>query len=161
MEKDGFNLTIALYIFLRFVIIFNKNCIFSFQTIYKTSYVHQNETVYEAPDGFKISMTKVFGQIVTELSINDALIASSLMQTGRWNLSGNKISTTISNVYQKNKIEQNIHKINSLLETICHSKMIFEIQLLEKKNEPVVKPEFPKQVQVLCSAFKGSVKGSE
>lgn len=123
--------------------------------------VHQNETVYEAPDGFKISMTKVFGQIVTELSINDALIASSLMQTGRWNLSGNKISTTISNVYQKNKIEQNIHKINSLLETICHSKMIFEIQLLEKKNEPVVKPEFPKQVQVLCSAFKGSVKGSE
>lgn len=47
MEKDGFNLTIALYIFLRFVIIFNKNCIFSFQTIYKTSYVHQNETVQE------------------------------------------------------------------------------------------------------------------
>ena len=123
--------------------------------------VHQNETVYEAPDGFKISMTKVFGQVVTELSINDALIASSLMQTGRWNLSGNKISTTISNVYQKNKIEQNIHKISGLLETICHSKMIFEIQLIEKKNEPIVKPEFPKQVQVLCSAFKGSVKGAE
>ena len=45
--------------------------------------------------------------------------------------------------------------------TNCHSKMIFEIKKKEKKNEPVVKPEFPKQVQVLCSAFKGSVKGSE
>ncbi len=121
--------------------------------------VHQNETIYEAPDGFKISLTKIFGQVVSELSHNDALIASSLLQTGAWNISGNRIYTTISNVYQKNKIEQNVAKINKLLEAICHSKMNFEVQLVEKKVEEEKKIELPEQVQILCNTFKGSVKG--
>lgn len=120
--------------------------------------IHQNEEIYEAPDGYKISMTKIFGQTISELSVNDALIASSLMQTDRWNLSGNRIYTTISNHYQKTKIEQKISKINEVLESICHSKMTFEIEFVEKKVEEPEKVELPQQVQILCNTFKGNLQ---
>ena len=118
--------------------------------------IHNNEAIFTAPDGFTISVTKIFGTIVSELSVNDALLASSLMQTGRWELAGNKIVTKTKSIYQKGMLEQNIQKIVSFLSKICHSQMNFEVTL-EEETSQTKQADFPPQVKIVCSAFKGSI----
>ena len=122
--------------------------------------IHNNEAIFTAPDGFTISVTKIFGTIVSELSVNDALLASSLMQTGRWELVGNKIVTKTKSIYQKGMLEQNIQKIVSFLSKVCHSQMNFEVTLEEENSQPK-QADFPPQVKIICSAFKGSILGAD
>ncbi len=122
--------------------------------------IHNNEAIFTAPDGFTISVTKIFGTIVSELSVNDALLASSLMQTGRWELVGNKIVTKTKSIYQKGMLEQNIQKIVSFLSKICHSQMNFEVTL-EEETSQTKQADFPSQVKIVCSAFKGSILGAD
>lgn len=122
--------------------------------------IHNNEAIFTAPDGFTISVTKIFGTIVSELSVNDALLASSLMQTGRWELVGNKIVTKTKSIYQKGMLEQNIQKIVSFLSKVCHSQMNFEVTL-EEETSQTKQADFPPQVKIVCSAFKGSILGAD
>lgn len=122
--------------------------------------IHNNEAVFTASDGFQITVTKMFGTIVSELSVNDALLASSLMQTGRWELNGNTISTKTKSIYQKSMLEQNLQKITTFLSKVCHSQMNFQIELEEEKaaNKQV---DFPQQVKIVCNTFKGSILGAD
>lgn len=122
--------------------------------------IHNNEDVFTASDGFQITVTKIFGTIVSELSVNDALLASSLMQTGRWELNGNTISTKTKSIYQKSMLEQNLQKITSFLSKVCHAQMNFQIEL-EEETTANKQVDFPQQVKIVCNTFKGSILGAD
>ena len=56
--------------------------------------------------------------------------------------------------------EQNIQKIVSFLSKICHSQMNFEVTL-EEETSQTKQADFPPQVKIVCSAFKGSILGAD
>lgn len=120
--------------------------------------VHESSVVFTAPDGSSITMGKLFGAVVAELTVNNASLAAALMRTGRWELSGNTITAAIDAEYQKSFIEREKSKILSIIEGFCHAPMQFEV-VLAKKAESDKPEELPLQVKILCNAFKGSPVG--
>lgn len=122
--------------------------------------IHQSDVVFTAPDGFSVTLGKLFGVVVSGLAPSDPMLSSALMQTGPWVLEGNKISTTIESEFQKNTINQGLNKIKTALSGYCHAQMDFEVTV--KIEEKVVETvEIPQQVQILVNAFKGSVVGGK
>lgn len=122
---------------------------------------HSSQEPVITPQGYSITMEKLYGTAVAELAVNNAMLASTLMETTEWKLAGpNRIRTKISTEYQKNFIEQNINIINQTLSKISQMQMAFEIEFEEEKNT-MTATELPIQVTLLCNAFKGSVVGGK
>ena len=122
--------------------------------------MHQANYVFTAQDGTSIEMKELFGKVIAELSVNNAMLASSLMQTDCWSFEGNTISTNVKTEYQRDFLQQNRQTIISVIEKFTNEKMQFEVTLekVERKEE---KKETPLQVKLLCAAFKGSVVGQQ
>lgn len=120
--------------------------------------IHESNVTFSAPDGSSITMGKLFGSVIAELKVDNAGLGAALMNTGRWELSGNKITASIGAEYQKNFIEREKSKILSIIDGYCRAKMQFEIELKENstENKPV---ELPLQVKILCNTFKGTPIG--
>lgn len=122
--------------------------------------LHKSQAQIFAPDGTFVTLEKLYGTVVADFAVTNAMLASALMQTKEWNLSGtDKIETKIGSEYQKNFIQKNLPLINEEISKICGKNMSFDIIFKDeqKKLEPT---ELPVQVKILCNAFKGSVFGS-
>lgn len=120
--------------------------------------IHESSVTFSAPDGSSITMGKLFGSVIAELKVDNAGLGAALMNTGRWELSGNKITASIGAEYQKNFIEREKSKILSIINRYCRAEMQFEITLEEKSAND--KPaELPLQVKILCNTFKGTPIG--
>lgn len=123
--------------------------------------IHQSNERFTAPDGFSITLGELFNTTIAELSAAAPMLSSALMQTGTWNLHGNKISTTISSEFQKNIIQNGVAQLKSVLKTFCHADIDFEIILKEQAEPETKQIELPPQVRILVNAFKGSVVGGK
>lgn len=122
--------------------------------------LHNSNEIFSAPDSFSITLGKIFGTVVADLAPDYPMLSSALMQTGKWILSGNKISTTIASEFQKNTIQNGLSHIREVLKSCSHAPLDFEIIL--KEPEPEQKEtELPPQVSILVKAFKGSVVGGK
>lgn len=122
--------------------------------------LHKSQAQIFAPDGTFVTLEKLYGTVVADFAVTNAMLASALMQTKEWNLSGtDRIETEIGSEYQKNFIQKNLPLINEEISKICGKNMSFDIIFKDeqKKLEPT---ELPVQVKILCNAFKGSVFGS-
>ncbi|MBQ0002343.1 MAG: DNA polymerase III subunit gamma/tau [Treponema sp.] len=97
-------------------------------------------------------------KVVATMSVNDAFVSAGLMQTGKWILNENNISTTIESSFQKSQLDAKIKEISSCISAIMGREIKFSINLFEQKTNttPV---EIPEQVNILCKVFKGSVIG--
>lgn len=122
--------------------------------------IHNSNELFTAPDGFSISLGKIYGTVVADLSASYPILSSALMQTGAWKLNGNTISTTIGSEFQKNTIENGISHIKDVLNGCCHAPLNFEVILKEDKVQQE-QVELPPQVNILVKAFKGSVVGGK
>lgn len=123
--------------------------------------IHQSSELITAPDGFSITVGKIFSTSIAELSSTNPMLCSALMQTGAWKLNGNKISTTIESEFQKNIIQNGVAQLKTLLKNFCHADIDFEITLEKKEATPTEQIELPAQVKILVNAFKGSVVGGK
>lgn len=121
--------------------------------------IHPPANIFTAKDGTTIQIEDLFGKVVSELSVNNAMLASSVMQTDRWILEGTTISTNVKTEYQRDFLQQNIQTITSLIEKFTHEKIQFEISL--EKIEVKQKAEIPIQVKLLCNTFKGNIVGQQ
>lgn len=122
--------------------------------------IHNSNELFTAPDGFSISLGKIYGTVVADLSTSYPILSSALMQTGVWKLNGNTISTTIGSEFQKNTIENGISHIKDVLNGCCHAPLNFQVTLKEEKVQQE-QVELPPQVDILVKAFKGSVVGGK
>lgn len=121
--------------------------------------IHQSEELFMRPDGSSITVGKLYASVVTEFAVKNPMIASVIMQTGRWELSNNDIKTTILSECQLEIINQNKTLIEQLFEKFCGTKVQFLVSLAKEEKQTVQTVEIPKEVQLLCSTFKGSIVG--
>lgn len=103
---------------------------------------------------------KVREAMISDFSIDDVMLASSLMQSSGWKTEGDTVSATSGTLFEKMQIQSQSHKIAAYLSKAYGRPINFEIQLAEKKdmkkNEPL-----PAEVEILRDVFKGTVAGRE
>jgi len=115
---------------------------------------------YTTAEGRTITISQIRGSVIADLSINDPMTASALMQTGQWELDGNTVSTGITSSYQNALLQQKATVITTALSKICGRNILFSVSL--KEAEPHIDPaDIPVPVKVLCNVFKGSIEGGK
>lgn len=96
--------------------------------------------------------------LISDFSIDDAMLASNLMQTEKWALQGNSVSAVIDNQFAQMQIKNSVQKIAQKLSKIYNRDVTFEIKY-EQKVENKQTVELPKEVELLRDVFKGTVIG--
>jgi DNA polymerase III subunit gamma/tau len=120
----------------------------------------QQTTDYTTADGRTVTVAQLRGTVIAQLSVDDAMTASALMQTLPWNIQDDAVSTQIETPYQKLRLEQHVNDITKVLAKICGRPMNFSVTL--KEAAPAGQPsEIPLQVKILCSVFKGNITGGK
>ncbi|MFA6856575.1 MAG: DNA polymerase III subunit gamma/tau [Treponema sp.] len=120
----------------------------------------QQTTVYTTADGRSITIAQLRGTVTAQLSVNDAMTASALMQTLPWTIQNDTVSAQIESPYQKTRLEQHSSDISGILTKICGRSLNFIVNL--KETIPVAQShEIPLQIKILCSVFKGSITGGK
>lgn len=120
----------------------------------------QQTALYTTAAGRTVTVAQLRGSVTAQLSINDAMTASALMQTFPWTVRNNEVSTQIESPYQKARLEQHVKDITVILAEICGRPVNFSVTLKEKAPAGQAH-EIPLQVKILCSVFKGNITGGK
>ncbi|MCR5219287.1 DNA polymerase III subunit gamma/tau [Treponema sp.] len=104
------------------------------------------------------SIDKVKEAMIAEFSINDAMLASSIMQTVNWQKNGDFVNCQVENAYEQIQLRQASQKIAAYLSSAYGSNLKFAVEFVEKKEEEA-KRELPEKVRILRDMFKGTVIG--
>lgn len=109
----------------------------------------------ECPD-----IQKAAEAMISDFSVDDVMLASSLMQASGWKKEGDTVSATSGTLFEKMQIQSQSHKITEYLSKVYGKPLNFEIQLAEKKDMNKNAP-LPAEVEILRDVFKGTVAGRE
>lgn len=96
--------------------------------------------------------------LISDFSVDDAMLASNLMQTRGWSLQNNVVSAVTENQFAQMQIKNSAQKIAQNLSKIYNHDVTFEIKF-EQKIEQQQNVELPKEVELLRDVFKGTVIG--
>lgn len=105
-------------------------------------------------------LAKVRNAIISDFSIEDAMIANSLSETNGWTLNGNTITVAASTRFVQVQLQSVTDKISAYLSQVCGRTIAFEVKVFEKQAEEE-KIVLPKEVEILCDVFKGSLLGAQ
>ena len=105
-------------------------------------------------------LAKVRNAIISDFSIEDAMIANSLSETNGWTLNGNTITVAASTRFVQVQLQSVTDKISAYLSQIYGRTIAFEVKVFEKQAEEE-KIVLPKEVEILCDVFKGSLLGAQ
>ncbi|MCQ2240225.1 DNA polymerase III subunit gamma/tau [Treponema sp.] len=104
------------------------------------------------------NIEKVRDAIISDFSVEDAMISNSLSETCNWQLNGDKMTMYAENNFVQVQLSSEVEKISAYLSEAYGRKISIEIKILEKK-ETEEKVVLPKEVEVLCDVFRGSLLG--
>lgn len=103
---------------------------------------------------------KVRNAMISDFSLEDAMISNSLSETCNWQLNGDRMTMYAENNFVQVQLSSEVEKISAYLSEAYGRKISIEIKILEKK-ETEEKVVLPKEVEVLCDVFRGSLLGSQ
>ena len=103
---------------------------------------------------------KVRDAMISDFSLEDAMISNSLSETCNWQLNGDRMTMYAENNFVQVQLSSEVEKISAYLSEAYGRKISIEIKILEKK-ETEEKVVLPKEVEVLCDVFRGSLLGSQ
>ena len=103
---------------------------------------------------------KVRDAMISDFSLEDAMISNSLSETYNWQLNGDRMTMYAENNFVQVQLSSEVEKISAYLSEAYGRKISIEIKILEKK-ETEEKVVLPKEVEVLCDVFRGSLLGSQ
>ncbi|MDO4505509.1 MAG: DNA polymerase III subunit gamma/tau [Spirochaetales bacterium] len=104
------------------------------------------------------NIEKVRNAIISDFSVEDAMVSNSLAETSNWQLNGDRMTMYAENNFVQVQLSSEVEKISAYLSEAYGRKISIEIKILEKK-ETEEKIVLPKEVEVLCDVFRGSVLG--
>ena len=117
----------------------------------------QVEPVITAPTGDMHDMNNLKKAVISALSLKDhEILAATLMQTSDWSLRANQIYATVTAEFTRTTIQKQSALINQTISGLYGSPVNFVVEVKQQKpKEQVV--DSPKEVQLLCSVFKGQI----
>lgn len=103
-------------------------------------------------------LMKVRDAIISDFSVDEVMVANNLSETNDWVLDGNTIRATTQKKFVLVQIQPSIEKINGWLSQAYGRNIVFSVEFKEMKIEEE-KVAIPKEVEILCDVFKGSLYG--
>jgi DNA polymerase-3 subunit gamma/tau len=94
--------------------------------------------------------------VIQEISSDKALLASALMQTKEWILTGNRIEASLESAFQMRQLENEAKYISEKITSIFGKNVQF-VPILERVQVEQEQTEVPPVVEMVCKVFKGSV----
>lgn len=127
--------------------------------VFAVSAPQSNSDGYEdtyAPedDGF-VDVEAVRKNLINELSVRDAMIASALMQAQDWSFQNGIVTVHMYDNFEKMQVTNALSRINDMLSKICGQQVKLEIQILQR--EAVKQVELPPKVKMICDEFRGTI----
>ena len=110
----------------------------------------------EPPD--TSSIEDVVKALVSDLSVDDAMLAGGLMRASGWALKGDTVTASIDSKFEQMQVMGKVRRITDFLSKAYGRSIAFTLDLKERKPELSVE-ELPVEVQILRDTFKGSVIG--
>ncbi|WP_191016602.1 DNA polymerase III subunit gamma/tau [Treponema zioleckii] len=95
-------------------------------------------------------------EALKELRVKEPMLATSLMETGKWTRQGENIIAEIDKPFLQKQIEMHKKLISDFLSEFCGEKLFFGC-VLKKIDEQKIVRDIPKEINDLCMMFKGSV----
>ena len=98
--------------------------------------------------------------VITEMSVmSESVLASSLMQTGPWTVSGNTVTAEIGSAFQQKQILGHINTVNEYLSRKGGRPLTFNVTVHQAEQRRIENTPVPDEVKLLVSVFKGNVVG--
>ena len=101
---------------------------------------------------------KVRDAMVAEFSVNDAMLASAILQTENWQKNGAVVSCEAGNEYEQVQLRNASSRISAFMSPAFGETVKFEVRL-KKKEDAAVKKQLSPKVEMLRNMFKGTVLG--
>jgi DNA polymerase-3 subunit gamma/tau len=98
-------------------------------------------------------------QLISKLTVNDTLLAALLMRTVNWTQNGSTISAEVDSTFLKSQLDAQAGKIASELSALTGQTVTFAIRVRVQQQQMTAR-DLPREVQLVCSMFKGTVVGS-
>lgn len=102
---------------------------------------------------------KVRSAIISDFAAEDAMLSNSLSETVNWQFDGSRMTVYAENKFVQVQLLSEVEKVSAYLSQAYGKQVSIDIKVLERK-ETAEKIELPKEVEVLCDVFKGSLLGS-
>ena len=114
---------------------------------------------FTTADGRDITIAQLRGTVVAEIAVNEGFIASALDRTGLWNVSENKVETTIESSLDLQLLRKNAGVIAEHISKMCGKQIEFIVseKQIDQTEQQSEQKEIPAQVQTLVNAFKGTI----
>ena len=103
---------------------------------------------------------KVRDAMISDFSLEDAMISNSLSETCNWQLNDDRMTMYAENNFVQVQLSSEVEKISAYLSEAYGRKISIEIKILEKK-ETEEKVVLPKGVEYLYDVFRGYHLGSQ
>ena len=87
------------------------------------------------------------------------MLSNSLSETVNWQFDGSRMTVYAENKFVQVQLLSEVEKVSAYLSQAYGKQVSIDIKVLERK-ETAEKIELPKEVEVLCDVFKGSLLGS-
>lgn len=116
------------------------------------------EQTAPAPKEPVTDMDQLKKSVINELSFSekDAILATTLMQSDRWTISGNVITTAVASSFTQGQIAREIRHINEVISKWYGSDVQLNVIIKQAKPQNRVE-DAPEEIQLLCSIFRGTL----
>ena len=116
------------------------------------------EQTAPAPEEPVTDMDQLKKSVINELSFSekDAILATTLMQSDRWTISGNVITTAVASSFTQGQIAREIRHINEVISKWYGSDVQLNVIIKQAKPQNRVE-DAPEEIQLLCSIFRGTL----
>ena len=95
-------------------------------------------------------------RLVSDLKVQDVMLATSLMGTKQWTLSGDMLTVTVDSAFLQKQLEAQKGQIASHLARLTGKKLHFSIKLLVPQHANPMQTA-TKEVKILCDTFRGTI----
>lgn len=103
-------------------------------------------------------MVQLKKAVLAKLSVSEktAILATTLIQTGDWSLQENEIVTYVASAFTQNQLQRQTTEISDIISSFYGSPLSFKVSV--KQATPINSTaNAPKEVQLLCSLFRGEI----
>ncbi|MBQ7158438.1 MAG: DNA polymerase III subunit gamma/tau [Treponema sp.] len=101
-------------------------------------------------------MAELKDRLVSELKVQDTMLATSLMGTSQWTLNGDTVTATVDSAFLKQHLESQRSQISEHLTRLSGKTLRFAVQLLVQQRRSPMQVA-TKEVKIVCDAFRGTI----
>ncbi len=96
--------------------------------------------------------------VISTLSQSEktAILATTLIQTGLWSIEGETLKTTVASAFTQSQLQKKSQEISQIISKYYGSPLNFSVSIKQPDSQTSIE-NAPKEVQLLCSIFRGQI----